>query len=170
MYKGLSLSTNKVALLKVSMLAATACFSAMTQADEPNWKGNPVYGTVSLAAGFTPDPWVQDLQAGGGREVTSSLAPGCKGFINYSRPDVDFNFSGSSAVVYIHVESDADTTLVVNAPDGRWYCNDDFIGLNPMVIFQNPREGQYNIWVGVHGAAELHSAKLKVTEVKPAMR
>lgn len=151
--------------------AALVCGAALSfgpaLAEEPNWAGEPSYGSHHLSAGFTPDPWVQSLQAGGASQVNGALGPNCTGYIMASAPDIDLHYSAGSMPLYITVESSADTTLVINAPDGRWYCNDDFIGLNPLVIFQNPASGMYNIWVGVHGSSELQSATLKITELNP---
>lgn len=135
---------------------------------DPNWMAVPTYVTADLKAGFLPDPWTQSLQAGGGDRVDSQLGPGCIGYIHGAAPDVDLNYEPGSASLYIHATSHADTTLVVNAPDGRWYCNDDFIGLDPMVVFQRPQRGNYNIWVGVHGSSSMQSATLKITELNPA--
>ncbi|AXY42182.1 peptidase S1 [Halomonas sp. JS92-SW72] len=134
---------------------------------QPDWRAAPLYDTVTLAAGFVPDPWERQLQAGGGDEVGHELGPGCTGYINASAPDVDLNYQAANSPLYIHVVSDSDTTLVVNGPDGRWYCNDDFSGLDPALIFQNPLSGYYNIWVGVHGSSELRAATLRITELNP---
>ena len=58
-----------------------------------------------------------------------------------------------------------DTTLVVNAADGSWHCNDDFDGLNPAITFEAPASGQYDIWVGVYGEAGVAPAGLYISEV-----
>ncbi|MFQ3788095.1 hypothetical protein [Halomonas sp. A29] len=138
------------------------------KAQEPDWTAEPSYGSHHLAAGFTPDPWVQSLQAGGSTEVNGKLGPNCTGYIMASAPDIDLHYNAGSMPLYITVESNADTTLIVNAPDGRWYCNDDFIGLNPLIMFQNPVSGMYNVWVGVHGSNQMQPATLKITELNPA--
>ncbi|WP_445157869.1 hypothetical protein [Halomonas sp. E14] len=148
-------------------LGTALAFGSAT-AQEPDWSASPSYGSHHLAAGFTPDPWELNLQAGGSTEVNGKLGPGCTGFIMGSAPDVDLHYTPGSLPLYITVEASSDTTLVINAPDGRWYCNDDFIGLNPLVMFQNPQNGMYNIWVGVHGSNQMQPATLKITELNPA--
>ena len=150
----------------VVLIASMAMISAPL-AQEPDWTGDPSYGSQHLSAGFTPDPWTLHLQAGGSNSVSGNLGPGCTGYIMASSPDLDLYYTAGSMPLYIGVESHADTTLVISAPDGRWYCNDDFIGLNPLVLFQNPASGLYNIWVGVHGSNQLQSATLKITELNP---
>ncbi|MFO7954986.1 hypothetical protein [Thioalkalivibrio sp.] len=134
---------------------------------EPNWKASPTYATVNLATGFVPDPWTQQLSAGGSTEVGGGLAPGCRGRIHEAAPDVDLNYEAGGSHLFVHVESKVDTSLVIFGPDGRWYCNDDFASLDPVVVFHNPRSGNYNIWVGVVGDAELADAELRITEMNP---
>lgn len=102
--------------------------------------------------------------------MTRDLGPGCTGYINFSAPDVDLNYTPGRSHLFIQVESDVDTTLVIYGPDRRWYCNDDFGSLNPMVVFHNPPQGNYNIWVGRHGSSQLAPATLKITEINPIRR
>ncbi|MCE8014850.1 peptidase S1 [Halomonas sp. MCCC 1A17488] len=149
-------------------MVGTALSLATVQAQEPDWTAEPSYGSHHLSAGFTPDPWVQSLQAGGSTPVSAKLGPNCTGYIMASAPDIDLHYTAGSMPLYITVTSSADTTLVVNAPDGRWYCNDDFSGLDPVVMFQNPPSGMYNVWVGVHGSDQMQPATLKITELNPA--
>lgn len=133
----------------------------------PNWRAVPTYTTIGLSAGFTPDPWSRRIEAGGDMRVSNSLAPGCRGYIHGQAPDVDLNYNAGSYSLYIRSRSSADTTLVVFGPNGRWYCNDDSIGTDPVVRFPNPRSGNYNIWVGNYGSSQLNSATLEITEINP---
>lgn len=134
---------------------------------DPDWTAEPTYETVDLAAGFLPDPWRRELSAGGATAVDRSLAPQCAGYIHAEAPDVDLNYESGGSDLFIHVESKADTSLIINAPDGRWYCNDDFASLDPMVVFHNPHSGNYNIWVGVIGGTDLEKAELRISELNP---
>lgn len=137
-------------------------------AGEPDWTTDPTYGSMTLSAGFSPDPHRIQLQAGGATRVDASLAPGCAGYLHAAAPDVDFYYEAGDFPLYLHVESASDTTLVVNGPDGRWYCNDDFNGLDPMLMFSNPESGLYSIWVGVHGDEGIADAVLNLTELGPS--
>lgn len=150
-------------VLGVIALGMTATVSA-----DPDWTAAPTYDTVTLSAGFSPDPSQIWLDAGGSSPVTSNLGPNCTGYIHQEAPDVDLNYIAGSYPLYIYVKSGGDTTLVVNAPDGRWYCNDDFMDLDPMVVFSNPASGMYNIWIGVHGSDELEDALLNISENNPS--
>jgi hypothetical protein len=148
-------------------LAAGAALLAMsaTAATAQNFGLNPNYGTVALNGGFTPDPYVVNLQSGGNIDA-SRLSNSCRGFIT-DAPDVRLNWNPGSLPLIISVASSADTTLVINGPNGEWYCDDDggVNGLNPSVRFNNSRGGQYDIWVGTYGNATLQPAQLSISEL-----
>ncbi|MCW5725525.1 MAG: peptidase S1 [Maricaulaceae bacterium] len=143
-------------------LAATTLTAA---ASAQNWQLNPTYGTVNLSGGFTPDPYWVTLQSGGSIDSAQSIGGHCRGFVA-NAPDVRLNFRPGSLPLIISVASDSDTTLVINGPDGRWYCDDDSgQGLNPSIRFNNPQGGQYDIWVGTYGSTSLRNASLSISEL-----
>jgi hypothetical protein len=152
--------TRKIALAAV--LAAAAALPAGAQ----DFNARPNYGEVNLRTGFNADPRTIDLRAGG--EVNAqSLSPACRGFIT-NAPDVRLNFTaGSNLPLILSVASGADTTLIVNAPDGSFYCDDDggVNGANPAVRFNNPQTGRYEIWVGTYASGGTQPARLHISEV-----
>lgn len=150
-------------------LLGAALLAGPVLAEGPTWESDPRYGTVNLAGGFTPDPHEVIIRAGGGMQVDTNLAPECAGFVAADRPDVDLNFEPGTMALFVRVASKADTTLVIFGPDGRWYCNDDFIGEDPMVVFHNPSAGNYNIWVGTWDRSDLGAeAVVRISEMNPA--
>lgn len=130
-----------------------------------DFNADPNYGTINLTAGFTPDPQVIQLQSGGNINA-ESISSSCRGFIT-NAPDVRLNYSAGGWPLILSVASGADTTLVVNAPDGSWYCDDDGgqYGMNPSIRFNAPQSGRYEIWVGTYGSATLQNAQLHISEV-----
>ncbi|MCB2065049.1 MAG: hypothetical protein KDE15_00245 [Erythrobacter sp.] len=129
-----------------------------------DFNASPNYETVQLRGGFPDDPYIVYLSSGGGVDA-SNLGGGCRGYIA-NAPDVRLNFEPGSLPLIISAASGADTTLVINAPDGRWYCDDDSgEGLNPSVLFSNPQYGRYEIWVGTYGNAQLYDAELHISEL-----
>jgi hypothetical protein len=105
--------------------------------------------TINLSAGFLPDPVEIDVYSGGGEDA-SNLGGSCVGMISGS-PDVVVNFrSQGGALSFSHV-SGGDTSLVINGPDGRYYCDDDSNGLNPVLTWGSAPSGQYDVWVGAVG-------------------
>lgn len=133
---------------------------------QPDYSAQPLYGTVNLNAGFLPDPHTVPVAAGGPNPATG-LGPGCQGYINNAQPDVRLNFQGGSYPLNIYVSSQADTTLVVNLPNGQWRCNDDAIGLNPWVQVQPALSGQYDIWVGTYQPGANPQVQLNISEIQP---
>ena len=84
-----------------------------------------------------------------------------------AQPDVRLNWSGSSQLLRIFFQAanaNGDTALLVNDPQGTWYCNDDSGSgnLNPVVDLENPGEGQYDIWIASGGADT--EGTLEITE------
>ena len=129
---------------------------------------DPLYGTVDLSANFNPDPYVSEIRAGGS-DLAETLAQGCVGYVNAARPDYGFNYSNAGQyTLSLFVEGDEDSTLVVEDPSGRWYCNDDYSaegGHNPGVVLGEPVDGFYKVWVGTYAQEGLGEAvNLLVTE------
>jgi hypothetical protein len=146
----------------VALAAAATAGVAAAQ----NYNLNPAYGTINLTTGYTPDPQIVNLQSGG-QINAQSISSSCRGFIA-DAPDVRLNYTaGNTLPLILSVAANADTTLVVNAPDGTWYCDDDggVNGLNPQVRFNRPLSGQYDIWVGTYGNASLQPAQLHISEL-----
>lgn len=136
-----------------------------TSSGAPDVSLEPTYGDVNLSAGFTPDPHMVELRAGGSLEVNVSSCG--YGYVA-NAPDVDLYYDASGGGnLYIYVESDDDTTLLINRPDGTWLCDDDGYGsLNPLVQVPKAASGLYDIWVGTYGD-DLTDARLYISEVDP---
>lgn len=130
-------------------------------AQDPDGKAN--YGEKKLEAGFEPDPFVVNVDAGGA--VQTNLG-GVKAFVD-KNPDFRLVYENAGKFpLTIYVESQADTTLLVNDPDGKWLANDDTNGLNPQIKIAQPKSGRYEIWVGTFNGGATPPAKLFITELK----
>ncbi len=106
---------------------------------------------LSLSSGFLPDPVEISVYSGGGEDA-SNLGGSCVGQIA-SRPDVVLQYDSSGGPLSFSFVSRGDTSLVINGPNGRNYCNDDTNGLNPVVTWSSAPSGQYDIWIGAVGDA-----------------
>lgn len=146
-------------------IAAVALAMSAGLAGAQDYSRPPTYGTLNLAAGFTPDPQVVNVQAGGSRSA-QSLSSSCRGFIA-DAPDVRLNYTAGTYQLMISGDASSDTTLVINGPDGSWYCDDDGgnNGLNPLIRFTEPGSGQYDIWIGTYSSGSLQPAQLYISEV-----
>ncbi len=143
------------------LLCAALVLAAPLAAQD--WTAEPLYGTATLESGFTPDPHPIEVVSGG---MTSNPVdgPGCVGYIADSQPDVNVDYSASSLWdLAIYAEADHDTALLIHAPNGDWYCDDDSDGLNPRVDFPSPMSGTYAVWVASFDE-EGGEATLYVTE------
>jgi len=138
-----------------------------TRQASPNVAAQPRYATVNLRADFAPDPHETRVEAGGDRQV-QGLGADCAGWIDFARPDVDLNYQAGSLPLYISVVAQADTTLIINDPSGRWLCNDDMNGLNPGIVIQRPASGNYNIWIGTVERSRPQRATLRISEMPPS--
>ena len=131
--------------------------------------------STALTAGFTPDPFVTTLAAGGLNSAAAvadqaglagtDMAMGCFGYVS-TAPDFQLDYTAGEWPLKFAVTSDADTTLLVLTPSGEVHCNDDFDGLNPAVAFTAPSSGTYRVWIGTYLAeGENPMATLAVTEL-----
>lgn len=121
------------------------------------------YGEIRLNVGFTPDPYTVNVQAGGG--IDGSRLPGaCTGYIA-AAPDFEVTYSAGSLPLAFRTVSGTDTTLIINGPDGSWYCDDDSYGDGDAEVrFNRPQSGTYDIWVGKFGSSGTAPARLLITE------
>ncbi len=129
----------------------------------------PAYGTVTLQSNFTPDPQTLDMLAGGSVNVSSAIGSACQGSASgyaAAAPDLRLNYTAGQYILRILFVGNADTTLIVSDPTGRWYCNDDAAGtLHPMIEFSPPTSGQYDIWVGTYSQGDYSQGRLYITEM-----
>ena len=152
--------------------SATATPSGTTGVESPagsvpaelNLELAATFDTVELAAGFTPDPYTADGQSGGEIDV-SYLGSDCTGFASEA-PDFDVTYTSGTAELlrFYFVAASSDTSMIVNAPDGSWYCSDDSgDSIDPMVDFASPVDGLYDIWIGNLDSGTFDDGTLYVT-------
>ena len=153
------ISTTAMAVIMAAAAASTASAQDMSMA--------PSYGSTSLEAGFIPDPHTVELDAGGTISAESEVSDDCRGYISLA-PDYTVTYEADDySTLTFNVDSGADTTLVINGPDGLWYCDDDGADepLNPLIEFDSPLTGEYNIWVGTYSDDGTRAATLFVSEL-----
>jgi hypothetical protein len=136
--------------------------------DQPNPNFKPTYGAVTLKAGFLPDPYTKELQAGG--QLRTNLG-GVNAYVARA-PDLSLNYTKGSYPLTFHVKSVGDTTLLINLPDGSWIADDDSGGnLDPLIRIAKPQSGRYDIFVGTYRkgiiAATLHITERDVSAGQP---
>lgn len=139
--------------LALSATAANAC---------PDWSQRPHFGSIQITAGFQPDPYVRNITAGG-TENLRRCGFNWDGFVS-RKPDFDLYYQGGGYPLTIAVTAQADAILLISAPNGDWYYNDDYRGFNPAITFQNPQNGLYDIWIGSWDGSRRNPGQLIITE------
>ena len=117
----------------------------------------PNYGSTSLLSGFAPPPYQITFTTGGAIDVSYLMNDAdhgggdCIGDAS-AAPDFHLDYLDGEAPpflwIYFSGSADTDTALVVNDPNGKWYCDNDSLDdvTNPWVSL-DPFIGRYDIWV-----------------------
>lgn len=127
----------------------------------------PIFGTVELRTGFQPDP-LEINGISGGSILISSLVDtngtptgNCVGYTE-KEPDAGLNLTTPFNHLQIQVQSDSDTTLMVQGPGGVW-CNDDNNSKNPSISGEW-LSGYYRVWVGSYQPNIYQPYRIVVTQ------
>lgn len=160
MFRSNRLSAALGLVLWTAGLAQAQPAQAQPAQEQPDPNLKPTFGSAKLNAGFLPDPYTIDLQAGG--NIRTNLG-GVKAHVAKA-PDFSLHYTKGKYALSFTVKSAGDTTLLINLPDGSWVADDDSGGgLDPMIRIAEPASGRYDIYVGTY-QKELVAATLNITE------
>ena len=127
------------------------------------------YGTLLVEAGRRPEGHTAAGIAGGAIDV-SDVIDGCRGWVSRT-PDYRIRWTGRAGSLgfrFAAAETGAntdDTTLAVRTPDGRWFCDDDSgNGIDPMVLLDDPKPGDYTVWAGSYVRNAYIEGELRVLD------
>jgi len=157
------------------LLALASVTLVMLQAANTAWAQNlnaePLFGSISLEAGFSSTPFTVEVSPGG-EDESFVLGDECYGYIRFAQPDFVLNYQADPSgerPLGVFALSDLDITMAINDPAGDWHCNDDSLylsGTNSGIQFNDPQSGDYQIWIGSYeGGAESITTMLAITEV-----
>ncbi len=146
------------------LIAAVCALAFAAPAMAQDFNATPNYGELHLAPGFTPDPALISMRAGGDID-SSSHFKGCNGFVT-NAPDIRLYWDGTGSLqLKISAVSNADTTLIVNGPNGTFFCDDDSgDDLNPSLTLGSAA-GRYEIWVGTVSRGDSKPAVVSISEL-----
>lgn len=125
------------------------------------------FNFVTLAVGFSPNPTVLRGTGGGDRpaeeivQTSRSLTGPCLGYIS-ATPHEEVTLESRFAKLEMRVESDLDTTLIIEGPDGVW-CNDDSGSQNP-AISGAWVPGSYRVWIGAYQPQQMPEYDFYITD------
>jgi hypothetical protein len=122
-------------------------------------------GQTWLVGGFRnyPHPFEVDVTAGGPHSAYL-INPSCRGWID-TAPNVTIHRTEATAALIFDLAAQADTTLVILAPDGQWYCDDDSgAGNNPRLYMPFTVPGAHAVWFGTYAQNGSQPARLSISE------
>jgi len=132
-----------IGALFASALGAAACPSASLPGPAFVFAGAEIYS-----------PRAFSTVASGSAALSSCNIPGTRGYAN-DAATMSLNLSMMDGYeLVLDVQSDCDSTLLVNAADGSWEFDDDSgEGLMPRIAIADPSRlnGRVDIWIGSYG-------------------
>ncbi|MBC8505409.1 MAG: hypothetical protein ISR58_08965 [Anaerolineales bacterium] len=155
----------KLALLVILIILARNAQSTRAQSGF-DYTAEPINGTHSLWSGFTPELFQIGLSFGGYEDVSDYFSSSeCAGFTT-SEPTFNLDWNGNSDGISFFFIGPWDTSMVLQSPDGDWFCNDDYSqnSPHPFIHLDYPSTGTYNIWIGAPSANIYENGSLMITE------
>lgn len=144
-------------LVSCALLALGGCCFG-----NPGGMSAPMSGPITpLADGFSPDPMILVGAAGGPRDARS-IHPTCNGHVALV-PSHTLSVETPMSSLRIFAHAEGDTTLVVQLSDGRFVCNDDGEGTDPIVDIENLPIGQHHVFVGTYSPGATVDYQLGLT-------
>jgi hypothetical protein len=120
----------------------------------------PLFGSVALESGFSPDPYRTDVEAGGSVD-TAGDSPAC-GYTSFHPAFVldwqEGDIPESFLRIFFTPDDDTGTTLLVHTPRGDWLCEQDSV-----LDLPSAPSGEYAIWVGLREDAAPVEGSLFIT-------
>jgi hypothetical protein len=134
-----------------------------------DYEADPLYGLADLQRGFSPDPYIVGVGAGGTFD-TSAVNLAC-GFTT-NAPTFVFSLSGGASegflrIYFVPSDDGMDTRLIIHTPNQEWICKDNSSnsnGTDPVFDIEYAASGKYAIWVGMPQSDTYAPGMLFITE------
>lgn len=154
-------------MLRITMAAAVgAALAAAGAAHAQDYNLRPLSGGVQLQTGFTPDPVVVEVEAGGDIDASETVEGGaCTGFITEAPTFALTYRAGYQFPLILAAQAEQPVSLVVNDPNTRWHCAAADENGVATLLFLVPASGRYDIWVGAPESSETTPAALAISEL-----
>lgn len=128
------------------------------------------FGSLSLTPGFELDESSLNGYTGGSYSFSAltnrdQQGNSCLGYGD-SQPDYIFTLEQDFTALQLVVDSGgADTTLVIQGPEGFW-CGNDIDDFNPdaNVLSEDLKAGTYSVWVGTMTPGDRQNYTLTISE------
>lgn len=140
-------------LIAAAGAAMTTAFAGAASAQQcPDWQLGGIPITTDAETAWVPQQY--PLFAGGGLDLSACTSVQGVGRVTPA-PNFTLQYDARNMGrdLELRVQTDCDTTLLVNDSTGQWQFNDDANGtLQPSLRLANAPSGQYDIWVGTFGS------------------
>ncbi|MCB1362087.1 MAG: hypothetical protein H6899_02875 [Rhodobacter sp.] len=157
--------------LRLAAAGAALCVAMAGAASAqqcPDWQLNGVPITTDAETAWVPQQY--QIYAGGGLDLGQcTTLPGVQGYGRVTpQPSFTINYDSRNMGrdLEFRVQSECDTTMLINDSSGQWMYQDDSDGtLQPRVRLPNAPTGRYDVWVGTFGSSACQATL--VTETFP---
>lgn len=142
-----------IAIAAAGAAVSVALAGAAAAQQCPDWQLGGIPITTDADTAWTPQQF--PLFAGGTLDLSACASvPGGTGRVtpapNFT---IQYDARDLGRDLEFRVQTDCDTTLLINDSTGTWHFNDDEDGtLQPRLRLPNAPSGQYDVWVGTFGA------------------
>lgn len=102
----------------------------------------PEYDSITLTAGFEPDPLQREAFLFGDQQYAEYSG------VFSEAPSFILDYEAGGPPLSIVASGQGDTVMLLHTPGGEWLYSDDFDDLNAGFYFENPESGTYQIWMG----------------------
>lgn len=100
---------------------------------ESRFRGEPLFAAVK----------------GYNRDSISGLGPECVGYVrDAEKPDWSVRVARGAGSLVFRAQGSGDPVMAVQTPSGEFYCNDDGVDLNSVVLIPRADAGEYKVWAG----------------------
>lgn len=143
-------------------LAVLTAGSAMAQ-QCPEWQLNGIPITTDADTAWVPQQF--PTYAGGAVDLTACPSvPGVGRVTAAPSFSLTYDARNMGRDLEFRVQSDCDTTLLINDASAQWHFNDDSDGtLSPRLRLANAISGRYDLWIGTFGGQSCQATLIAET-------
>lgn len=142
----------------VSFAAAGSAFAQQC----PDWQLNGIPVSTDAEQAWVPQRY--SMYAGGAVDLGQCGSLPGVGYVT-AAPNFSLQYDdlGMGRDLELRVESECDTTMLINDSTAEWHFNDDNDGLNAGMRLAGAPGGRYDIWVGTYGSTACQATLIAET-------
>lgn len=153
-----------ISLRSVSLAVALCVAGGAAAAQQcPDWQLNGIPITTDAETAWVPQQY--PMFAGGNIDLSQCATTGGVGRVT-AAPTFSITYDARTLGrdLEFRVQSECDTTLLVNDATARWNFNDDADGtLSPRLRLAGAPSGRYDVWVGTFGGQSCQATLIAET-------